>query len=131
MEDFLAILRDSVETSVSMGLFETRQEALYAHVYSTKTMNLSFAKIRRLNKFNPVRLQKTADLAYPPHDRPRGAHDLSSVQHYVSKIRRGHHVPPIWVMRHKGKLVLLDGAHRIVAHYIAKKRSICALVIIT
>lgn len=126
---FLEILRDSVETSVSMGLFKTKRDALYAHVYRSHPTDLSFSKIRRMDNFNPDRLQRSASLAYPPKDRPRGARDIQSVKHSVKKIRSREAVPAIWVLQKKKRLILLDGAHRIVAHYMAKKQSVPAFVI--
>lgn len=129
MDKVIQIVRDSVETSVSMGLFKTKRDALYAHIYRSQPSMLSFSKIRQMDNLNPGRLQRRASEAYPPNDRPRGARDIQSVNYYVKKIRSQEPVPAIWVIKKKKRFILLDGAHRIVAHYIAKKQSVPAFVI--
>lgn len=127
----LESLRDSVATSVSMNLFETREHASMAHIFNSKFLEIPLSTFTAVDNFNPDRLQSSADRAYPVHDRPRSDHDIQSVHYYQSQIREGGQVtPPIWLLLQKnGKYLLLDGAHRIVASYILDQPHMPAFVI--
>ena len=123
-------LRDSVATSVSMKLFETRERASMAHIFNSKFLEIPLYTFTDVDNFNPERLQSSADRAYPVHDRPRSDDDLRSVDYYQSRIRDGGQVTPIWLLLQKnGKYLLLDGAHRIVASYILDQPYVPAFVI--
>lgn len=124
-------LRDSVATSVSMNLFETREHASMAHIFNSKFLEIPLSTFTDVDNFNPDRLQSSADRAYPVHDRPRSQDDIQSVHYYQSQIREGGQVThPIWLLLQKnGKYLLLDGAHRIVASYILDQPYVPAFVI--
>jgi hypothetical protein len=126
-------LRDSVETSVTMNLFGSQKEASYAHIFKSTLTKLSIATCaQHLDNFNPNRLQSTAHLAYPIQDRPRNNKDITSVKYHQKNIQRGLGVEPIWVFKNKkdDTLVLLDGAHRIVASYIENQRKVPAYIVV-
>ena len=123
-------LRDSVATSVSMNLFETRERASMAHIFNSKFLEIPLSTFTDVDNFNPDRLQPSADRAYPVHDRPRSDDDIRSVDYYQSQIRQCGQVTPIWLLLQKnGKYLLLDGAHRIVASYILDQPYIPAFAI--
>jgi ParB-like chromosome segregation protein Spo0J len=83
-------------------------------------------KIDTLENFNTARLSKNP---YPVEDRPRGQKDLDSVLFHRRMIRKNGHSDPIWIIHKKGKYILLDGAHRIVASYLENKRKILCYLI--
>ena len=126
----LQSLRDSVATSVSMNLFESRERASMAHIFNSKFLEIPLDTFTDVDNFNPDRLQSSAVRAYPVHDRPRSDDDIRSVDYYQSQIQEGGQVTPIWLLLQKnGKYLLLDGAHRIVASYILDQPYIPSFVI--
>ena len=84
--DYIKVLRDSIETSVSMELFKTKEEATIKHIFNSKLVSLPLSKCKNLNNFNPERLQISAVKAYPLDNRPRGDKDISSVKYYQKLI---------------------------------------------
>jgi hypothetical protein len=68
--------------------------------------------------------------AYPLENRPRGDKDISSVEYHREQIRQNKAIGPIWLIIQNDEMyLLLDGAHRIVAHYIECEQYINAYVI--
>ena len=126
--DYIQVLRDSIETSISMNLFKDKQEAIMKHIFNSKLKYFSISKCKNLNNFNPKRLQKSAIKAYPLNDRPRGNKDIQSVKYYQKQIQNKIDIAPIWIIK-KNNYILLDGAHRIVASYIENKNYIPAYII--
>ncbi len=116
---------DSVSTSLYLKIFTTKQDAIDAHISKSKMDNLPMSIFDKVDNFNPKRLQKTAIDAYPLGNRPRGDKDISSVEFH----QQNKDIAPIWLINQNGTYLLLDGAHRIVAHYIEGKSYICAYVI--
>ena len=128
--NYIPVLRDSIETSVSMQIFKSKEEASMKHLYDSKLTLFPLLKCKNLNNFNPERLQKMAIKAYPLYDRPRGNNDISSVKYYQKMIKKHLDIQPIWmVYSTKSGYTLLDGAHRIVASYIENKKNIYAYII--
>ena len=122
----LKVMKDSVETSVSIKLFSSIETASYYHIFKSKLFQFPLSKCRELNNFNQARLSKDP---YPEEDRPRGQTDLKSVLHHRRIIRQHGHTEPIWIALKKGEYTLLDGAHRIVATYLENKRIIPSYII--
>ena len=122
----LQVIKDSVETSVSIKLFSSLKTASYYHIFKSKLFQFPLSKCRELNNFNPARLSKDP---YPKEDRPRGQKDLESVLHHRRIIRQRGQTEPIWIALKKGEYTLLDGAHRIVSTYLENKRNIPAYII--
>lgn len=134
--DYMSILQDSIDTSVSMNIFKNKEEASLVHIFQSKLDKISlsiFENIEDTNKvdnFDPNRLQKTAEKAYPlPNGRPRGDKDISSVEFYQNQIKQNLGILPIWMIQQNNKYVLLDGVHRIVASYIEDIKYINAYII--
>jgi hypothetical protein len=127
--DYIQVLRDSIETSVSMKLFRTEEEATMKHIFNSKLISFPLSKCKNLNNFNPERLQASAIKSYPLHNRPRGDKDISSVKYYQKRIKNKLDIQPIWIIKKKNNYILLDGAHRIVACYIENKQYIEAYLI--
>ena len=117
-------MEDSVSTSVSLQIFTNRQEAIDAHTSKSKLVKLPMSTFTNVENFNPNRLQKSAKNAFPINDRPRGDKDISSVEYHRKQIQT-----PIWLIKQNKTYLLLDGVHRIVAHYIEGKQYIYAYVI--
>jgi len=118
--DFIFIIRDSVETSISMKIFKNKEDASFAHIYNSKLVKLPLTIFNNSNvdNFDSDRLQKSAVKAYPLNNRPRGNKDISSVKYYQKQIQQKKEITPIWMIQKNKKYILLDGAHRIVASYI-------------
>ena len=127
--DYIKVLCDSIETSVSMKLFKTKEEATMAHIFNSKLILFPIIECKNLNNFNTERLQISAIKAYLIHDRPRGNNDISSVKYYQKRIKNKLEIQPIWIIQQNNNLILLDGVHRIVASYIENKKYIPTYII--
>ena len=55
--------------------------------------------------------------------------DIKSVKFYQKQIKNKKNIIPIWIVKNKKKFTLLDGAHRIVAHFIENKQKIPTYII--
>jgi hypothetical protein len=122
--DYISILKDSIETSVTIKLFNTVEESTRAHIFNSQLIKLPMTIFKNVQNFNPNRLQKSAIKAYPLNDRPRGNKNISSVKFYQKQIKEKKNILPIWMAIKNGKYILLDGAHRIVASYMENKSNI-------
>jgi len=102
---------DSIQTSMAIGLFNTKQQAINAHKKAKRVLfPLEYSNF--LYNFNLVRL---SSVPYPTQDRQRGQADLDSVEFHRRKLRETGTTEPIWIAQ-KGNLhILLDGAHRLAA----------------
>ncbi len=127
--DYIHILRDSIETSVSMKLFKSKEEATIKHIFNSKKVSFPLSKCKNLDNFNSLRLKSSAIKAYPLHNRPRGNKDILSVKYYQKRIKHKLDIQPIWILQKNNNYILLDGAHRIVASYIENKKYISAYII--
>lgn len=121
-------LQDSIETGVAIKLFKNIKISTDFRLNYYSLEKIKMSAFKNVINFNSNRLQKTASLAYPVDNRPRGSVDIKSVNYHVSLIESGIAVP-IWLAKKNNDYILLDGAHRIVAHYIKNKKTILAYVI--
>jgi len=128
--DYIAVLKDSVDTSISMKIYKNREQSCQAHIFKSKFIKFSLSKFKNVENFNPDRLQKSAVKAYPLDDRPRGNSDISSVKYYQKLIQQNKDMQPIWMIFKNNKYILLDGAHRVVASYIQGKKYINVYLIL-
>ena len=131
--DYISVLQDSIDTSVSMKIFKNREDASMAHIFKSKLDKIPlsiFKDVNKVDNFDPNRLQVSAVKAYPlPNGRPRGDKDISSVKFYQKQIQKKNEITPIWLIQQNNKYILLDGAHRIVANYIEDVKYINAYII--
>jgi hypothetical protein len=127
--DYIQVLRDSIETSLTMKLFKSKEESLNNHIFNSELILFSLSNCKNLNNFNLERLQKSAIKAYPLHNRPRGDKDIKSVKYYQKLIKNNIDIQPIWIVKKNNNYILLDGAHRIVASYIENKKNIKSYII--
>jgi hypothetical protein len=126
--NYISVLQDSIDTSVSMKIFKNREEATMAHIFQSKLDKIPLFIFKDIDNFDPNRLQPTAEQAYPL-PRPRGDKDISSVKFYQKQIQQKEDTIPIWIIQQNNKYVLLDGAHRIVASFIEGIKYINAYII--
>ena len=129
--DYISILHDSIQTSVSMKLFKSINESSLAHIFNSKLVKINLSLCKNIVNFNSNRLQNTAEEAYPIDNRPRGDADLNSVFFHQKQIQNGEGLEPIWIIVRDNNYILLDGAHRIVASYIEKKTILYSYIIYT
>lgn len=127
--DYIQGLQDSIDTSVSMKLFKSKEEATMKHIFSSIITSFPLSKCKNLNNFDIERLQSSAVKAYPLNNRPRGDKDIISVKYYQTLIKNRLDIQPIWIMDKNNKYTLIDGVHRIVASYIENKKHITAYII--
>lgn len=127
--NYIQVLRDSMETSISIKLFKTKEEATMKHIFNSKLIYFPLSKCKNLDNFNPERLQSSAVKSYPLQNRPRGDKDISSVKYYQNQIKNKLDIQPIWIITKNNNYILLDGAHRIVASYIENKQFIPSYLI--
>jgi hypothetical protein len=130
--NYVDMLRASIGTSLELKIFTSTEKAANAHIFHSSLVQFPLAIFRdptRMANFNPERLQPSAAKAYPPSNRPRGADDLSAVNFYKRRILAKKDIPPIFVVFHEGRHVLLDGAHRVVAAYITDQPYVYAYLI--
>jgi len=129
--NYISVIKDSVETSVTMKIFKNREDASTAHIFKSKLVKIPLSVFNDVDNFNPDRLQKSAVKAYPLNNRPRGNSDITSVKYYQKQIQQQKYITPIWMITNTDNTkILLDGAHRIVASYIEDQKYINAYVII-
>ena len=126
---YIQVLHDSIETSVSIKLFKSKEEATIKHIFNSKLIYFPLSKCKNLDNFNPERLQISAVKSYPLDNRPRGDKDISSVKYYQKLIKNKLDIQPIWIIEKNNNYILLDGAHRIVASYIENKKFISTYLI--
>ena len=120
-------LKDAIDTAVTMHIFKNRYDAAETFIFSSYEKKLPISLFKKVDNFNPDRLKDSVVKAYPPHDRPRGNKDIKSVNWHIKHL--SDFTQPIVLVKKKDRYILLDGAHRIVAHHIAKKRHISALIV--
>ena len=128
--NYISIIKDSIETSVSMKIFKNKEESAFAHIFKSNLVKIPLSIFENIDNFNPNRLQKSAIKAYPLNNRPRGNKDISSVKYYQKQIQQKKNIIPIWLIYKNDKYILLDGAHRIVASYIENIKYINSYIII-
>ena len=119
-------LHDSIETSITLGIFSSYKIASQRHLSNCVLQLFPIAKCHELGNFNPLRLSNNP---YPEHDRPRGDNDISSVVYHREQIQKTGNTEPIWIIFTQGKFILLDGVHRIVSTYLENKEYIQAFII--
>lgn len=128
--DYIPSLKDSICTSVKLKIFSTKKISLKNHLENSKLIKFSMKNCKNnLLNFNPERLKKTATKAYPLKNRPRGINDIKSVKYIQKQIKNKKNIIPIWILKKNKKYILLDGAHRIVAHFIENKKFIPSYII--
>ena len=128
--NYISVLQDSIDTSVSMKIFKNREDATMAHIFKSKLIKIPLTIFKNVDNFDPDRLKMSAEEAYPlPNGRPRGDKDISSVKFYQKQIQQKEDTIPIWIIQQNNKYVLLDGAHRIVASFIEGIKYINAYII--
>jgi hypothetical protein len=128
--DYIFVLQDSIDTSVSMNIFTNKEDATMAHIFKSKLIKIPLTIFKNVDNFNPDRLKSTAEDAYPlPNGRPRGDKDINSVKFYQKQIQQKQDITPIWMIQQNNKYILLDGAHRVVASYIEDNKYINTYII--
>ena len=103
---------DSIQTSIALGLFNTKQQAINAHKKAKRVLFPLEYSNNFLDNFQSVRL---SSVPYPTKDRQRGQADLNSVEFHRRKIRETVTTEPIWIAQKVSLFILLDGAHRLAA----------------
>ena len=117
-------LKDSVETSLTLNLFTSKESASRAHIFNTTFTVLDKSLWNDLQNFNPDRLSTT-----PYKNKPRGENNMKSVNYHKKQIQQYGYTSPIWVAKKGDIYTLLDGAHRIVATYLTGKSEIPAFIV--
>jgi len=127
--DYISSLQDSIDTSIEIKIFKTREEASIAHIFHSKLVKLHISFFNNVDNFDSNRLQKLVEKAYPVNNRPSDEDDVSSVTYYQTQLQQENEIIPIFMINKNNKYILLDGSHRIVASYIEEKEHINAYVI--
>ena len=119
-------LNDSIQTSITLGIFSSYKIALSEHILNGFLQVFPISKCYELSNFNPCRLSIEP---YPENNRPRGDDDIQSVLYHRQTIRQTGDTEPIWIIFLENRFILLDGVHRIVASYLENKQDVKAFVI--
>lgn len=119
-------LNDSIQTSITLGIFSSYKIALSEHILNGFLQLFPISKCYELCNFNPCRLSIEP---YPENNRPRGDDDINSVLYHRQHIRQTGNTEPIWIIFLENRFILLDGVHRIVASYLENKEDILTFVI--
>jgi len=122
--EYMNTLKDSVETSVALKIFPSKESASRAHIFNTTFTVLDKSLWNDLENFNPDRLSST-----PYKNKPRGENNMKSVNYHKKQIQKYGYTSPIWVAKKGDIYTLLDGAHRLVATYLADKSKIPAFIV--
>ena len=117
-------LKDSVLTSVALKIFPSEESASRAHIFKTTFTVLKKSLWNDLKNFYPDRLSNA-----PYKNKPRGENNMKSVNFHKKQIQQYGQTSPIWVAKDGDTLTLLDGAHRLVATYLAGKSEIPAFIV--
>jgi len=117
-------LKDSVMTSVALKIFSSEETASRAHIFKSTFTVLDKSLWNDLKNFNPDRLSNA-----PYKNKPRGENNMKSVNFHKKQIQQYGQTSPIWVAKDGNTLTLLDGAHRLVATYLAGKSEIPAFIV--
>ena len=117
-------LKDSVLTSVALKIFPSEESASRAHIFKTTFTVLKKSLWNDLKNFNPDRLSNA-----PYKNKPRGENNMKSVNFHKKQIQQYGQTSPIWVAKKGDEYTLLDGAHRLVATYLAGKSEIPAFIV--
>ncbi len=122
--EYMNTLKDSVMTSVALKIFPSEESASYAHIFKSTFTVLDKSLWKDLQNFNPDRLSNA-----PYKNKPRGENNMKSVNFHKKQIQQYGQTSPIWVAKDGNTLTLLDGAHRLVATYLAGKSEIPAFIV--
>jgi hypothetical protein len=122
--EYMNTLKDSVMTSVALKIFSSEETASRAHIFKSTFTVLDKSLWNDLKNFNPNRLSNT-----PYKNKPRGENNMKSVNYHKKQIQQYGQTSPIWVAKDGETLTLLDGAHRLVATYLAGKSEIPAFIV--
>ena len=117
-------LKDSVMTSVALKIFSSEETASRAHIFKSTFTVLEKSLWNDLKNFNPDRLSNA-----PYKNKPRGENNMKSVNFHKKQIQQYGQTSPIWVAKKGDEYTLLDGAHRLVATYLAGKLKIPAFIV--
>ena len=117
-------LKDSVMTSVALKIFSSEETASRAHIFKSTFTVLDKSLWNDLKNFNPDRLSNA-----PYKNKPRGENNMKSVNFHKKQIEKYGQTSPIWVAKKGDEYTLLDGAHRLVATYLAGKSEIPAFIV--
>lgn len=116
------VYKDALKNPVDKKTFMKRAKHLiFEKVTSQQFLDMNIENCSRLKKYWNA---KTAEEAYPEHDRQRGSKDISSVNYFLNTKKT---VSPVLVARVIGKggddrRIKLDGVHRIMAAHILGKK---------
>ena len=122
--EYINTLKDSVMTSVALKIFSSEETASRAHIFKSTFTVLEKSLWNDLKNFNPDRLSNA-----PYKNKPRGENNMKSVNFHKKQIEKYGQTSPIWVAKDGNTLTLLDGAHRLVATYLAGKSDIPAFIV--
>jgi len=111
-------------TSVALKIFPSEESASRAHIFKTTFTVIDKSFWNDLKNFNPDRLSNA-----PYKNKPRGENNMKSVNFHKKQIQQYGQTSPIWVAKDGNTLTLLDGAHRLVATYLAGKLKIPAFIV--
>jgi hypothetical protein len=131
INDFTQLLKSSIDKSVELKLFKSKEDSAYAHLYKFKLekMPMSDFKKDKIKNFNSDRLKgRSIETAYPESDRPKGEYNIESVKYHMSLIDKKLN-PLIWVAKKNNKYELIHGSHKIVAAHLAHLKNIDAYVV--
>ena len=122
--EYMDTLKDSVMTSVALKIFSSEETASRAHIFKSTFTVLDKSLWNDLKNFNPDRLSNA-----PYKNKPRGENNMKSVNFHKKQIEKYGQTSPIWVAKKGDEYTLLDGAHRLVATYLAGKSEIPAFIV--
>jgi hypothetical protein len=131
INDFTELLKSSIDKSVELKLFKTKEDSAYAHLYNFKLeqIPMSYFKKDKVKNFKSDRLKaRTIETAYPEDDRPKGLYNVESVKYHMTLIEKKLN-PLIWVVKKNNNYELIHGSHKIIAAHLAHLKKIDAYVI--
>ncbi len=84
--DYISVLQDSIDTSIKIKIFKTREEASIAHIFHSKLVKLHMSIFNNVDNFDSSRLHKSVEKAYPVNNRPRGEDDVKRNSNRKTKL---------------------------------------------
>ena len=131
INELVNLLKSSVEKSVNLKFFKTKEDAAFAHLNNIKMEKIQLSKFKNgtIKNFQSDRLKgKTEEKAYPEDNRPKGDYNIESVKFHRELITQEKY-PLIFVLYKNSNYYLIQGSHKIIAAHLEKLKTIDAYVV--
>ena len=118
--DYIKDIKESINTSITLKIFKTREESIIQHIYHSQLIIYPLIKCRYLYNFDNINLS----------DKTYDKKNIKNIVKNINLIKNSKRTSPIWIINHKNNDILLHGTDSIIASHIENKKTIDAYYII-